>query len=79
MIVENKPTTKHNKVDREEAIITVLPFSGGRVDVPKQFISGHCLGVEVHPDWFQFHVGIGFVEGAKDSALPSASVANHKD
>lgn len=43
--------------------ITILPLSGGGVQVTKQLICGHSFWVDVIPHWFHLHVCVSSMEG----------------
>ncbi len=57
----------------------MIRISGGRINVAKEFKGCDSFRVQVHPDWFLSHQGVGLVEGAQDLALPRACIANDKD
>ena len=60
-------------------ILTIFPFPSSRIDEAIQFICCDSLGVDVHPDGFELHVGICLIQGPQDLALASSSIANDKD
>ena len=60
-------------------LLTIFPFSGGRIDESKQLERGDCLRVEVHPHRLLLHEGVRPVQAAQDLALARASVANDED
>ena len=43
--------------------LTILPFSGRRVNKSKQFICCHSFGIDIMEQWFSLLILISFIEG----------------